>query len=346
VAAFSVTLPASQYKDGQSRLAFFRSLDERLRAIPGVKSVGFALGVPFMGGGGSTPYVIKSVPLQPGEPQRHADQAFVYGDYFATMGIRITRGRAFSATDFAGGPPVMVVDETLVHASFGGKDPIGTEIEHGPQGTIIGVARPVKLSGLDDPSHPLVYHDYGHTAAYVPSLTAVVRTSLPLNQITSAARTAMTELDPQLPVVTPRWIADRVSDSVGPRQLATTVIAGFAAVALVLALLGVYAVMTYMVNQRSREIGIRVALGAQRNQVARMVLRDGAVLAALGLGIGAVAFVGLGRVVRSLLYGVTPDDPVAIGSAVALLGAVTLVACWLPARRATRVDPAITLRAE
>ncbi|MGH7713572.1 MAG: FtsX-like permease family protein, partial [Gemmatimonadaceae bacterium] len=342
---FTVALPRQRYPDPAQKLAFFRALEERLIAIPGVQSVGFALGAPFSGAAGSTSYKLPSIPKQPSEGDRHANQAFVYGDYFRTMGIPIVRGRAFTAADYASGGHTIIVDETLVRQSFGDRDPIGAQIEHGPSGSIIGVARSVKLTDLTESEHPLVYHDYGHTA-YVGALTAVVRSTLPSDAVIRASRAAVAELDPSLPLSSARALTERIAETYGSRQFATRVLTIFAALSLVLALLGVYAVMSYVVSMRTREIGIRLALGAARAEVARMVLRDGAQLAALGLVLGGLAFLGLGRLLRALLYGVGMFDPLALGVAIALLAAITLLASYLPARRAVRVDPLVSMRTE
>lgn len=346
IITFTVSLGRQRYPDPQQRLAFFRSLEERLKAIPGVQSVGFALGTPFTGSAGSTSYNLPGIPKQSGEADRHANQAFVYGDYFRTMGIPIVRGRAFTAADYASGGHSIIVDETLVRQSFGDRDPIGAEIEHGLSGTIIGVARAVKLNDLSETPHPLVYHDYGHAAVYVGALTAVVRSTLPPDLAIKAARAQVAELDPSLPLSGARALTERIAQSYGTRQFATRVLSGFAALSLILALLGIYAVMSYVVSTRSREIGIRLALGAARAEIARMVLRDGALLAAIGLVLGALAFLALGRLLRALLYGVGMLDPLALGGAIALLIAITLLASYLPARRAVKVDPLVTMRAE
>ena len=346
VATFSAPLPASRYS-GEAKLAFYRTLNDRLRVVPGVQSVGFALGVPFTSNGGSTTYTLEGVPMQPDEPQRHANQAFVYGDYFRTMGIRVVRGRDYAESDQTTGEPTRIVDESLVRQSFGDVNPIGTIINHGAgPAPIIGVVNSVKSFGLDEAPHPLVYHDYGHRAGSLGSLSIVVRSTLTPGELTRAARAIIAQLDSRIPVDAARSMNERIGFTVGAKRLARNVLAGFAALALILALLGLYAVMSYVVNQRTREIGIRMALGAQRRQVATMVLRDGAILCALGLGVGAIAFVGLGRVAQSLVYGVGVFDPLTIGAAVALLGAITLFACWFPARRAVRVDPVVTLRTE
>jgi putative ABC transport system permease protein len=312
--------------------------------IPGVQSVGFGDGVPFTSGGGSTHYKLAGVAEQPGEPQRHANQYFVYGDYFKALGIQIVRGRAFNAADYASPEHTVIVDENLVRQSFGTRDPIGERIENGPEGIIIGVARAVKHGDLAEEGHPLVYH-ISSQQKYAGS-TAIIRSTLPPDQVIKAARAIVTQLDPKVIFRAPTTLTASVAESLGARRLATTVLAAFAALSLVLALLGVYAVMSYVVSQRTKEIGIRVALGAQRSEVAGMVLRDGATLAGIGLAIGVVAIVFAGKLMQSLLFGVGALNPLALGIAVSLLGAITLIACYLPARRAVRVDPVVTLRSE
>jgi putative ABC transport system permease protein len=344
VVTFSLSLVQPRYDARDQRLAFLRSLADRLKALPGTQAVAFANGVPFTDGAGSTPYALTGVASQPGEPERHANMVWVYGDYFRTLGIQIVRGRDFTEEDFTSGNHTVLVDETLVRQSFGKADPIGAQIEHGPKGTIIGVARVVKLGDLAEGVHPTVYH--AANAGIQRGVVTVVRSSLPPDQAIRAMRAVVADLDPKVVFSDPKPLAERVSDSLGARRLARDVLAGFATLSLLLALLGVYAVMSYVVNQRTREIGIRVALGAQRLEIAAMVMRDGVVLAAAGLAIGAAAFLGFGRLVQAMLYGVGILDPLALGAAVLLLGAITLAACWLPARRAVRVDPVVALRAE
>ncbi|MBK6486601.1 MAG: ABC transporter permease [Gemmatimonadetes bacterium] len=346
VVAFSVSLPQQSYTEGGQRLAFWRSFEERLRAIPGVQSVGFALGAPFTGSAGSTMYDLPGVPPMAGEPRRHANQAFVFGDYFRTMGIEIVRGRAITMADGAAGATVVVVDETLVRQSFGRADPIGASIVHGAEGTIVGVARSVKLADLTEGSHPLVYHNYGGVAGWVGSLTAVVRTSLPPAFLLKAAQRSLAELDPSIPIADGASLRERLDASLGPRRLSTRILGAFAGMSLVLALLGVYAVMSHVVSERSREIGIRTALGAQRSQIMAMVMREGMTMAVVGLAIGAGLFAALGRLMRALVYGVPVFDAATLVGASLLLVGAALGACWLPSRRAVRVDPAVTLKAD
>ena len=346
VVAFSVSLPQRSYNGATERLAFWQTFEEKLRAIPGVQSVGFGLGAPFTGAAGSTMYELPSVPARAGESRRHANQAFVFGDYFKTMGIDIVRGRALTLSDGSSAAPVMVVDETLVRQSFGTSDPIGATIVHGPEGTIVGVARAVKLADLTENAHPLVYHNYGRAAGWVGSLTAVVRTTLPAPMMLKAARRALDELDPTLPIANGSSLRARIDDSLGPRRLSVRILSTFALLALVLAVLGIYAVMSHVVSDRTREIGIRSALGAQTSQLMRMVMRDGLVMAAIGLGIGTVLFVGASHLMRSLVYGVQVFDPVTLLGATLLLVGAAVGASWFPSRRAARVDPALTLKAD
>ena len=346
VVSFTLSLPARRYTNGEQRLAFFRAVQERLGAVPGVEAVGFALGAPFTGSAGSTRYVLPGIAQRSGEPERHANQAFVFGDFFRTMGIPIVRGRGFSDADFSSGTPAIVVDETLVRQSFGDADPIGTPIEHGPPGTIVGVARTVKLNDLAEEAHPLVYHNFAARAGYLGALTAVVRSSLPTEQVLRAARAAVNELDPALPIANGMALSDRMNQSVMVRRLVAYVLGGFGVLSLVLALLGIYAVMSHVVADRTREIGIRSALGAQGSQILRMVLGEGLLLAFIGLVLGAVAFAATRRIVEGLLFGVGALDSLTLATAVALLVATTVVASYVPAARAVRVDPSLTLKGE
>jgi len=344
VVTFNVSMPASRYPTHESQYDFIATLDEQLAAIPGVQAVAFAAGVPFTGSGGSTHYKLPNVPEGDGEPQRHANQAWVYGDYFKALGIQIVRGRAFTPADYNAAQHAVIIDENLVRQSFGARDPIGEPIEHGVDGTIVGVARAVKSNDLTEEAHPLVYHVTGQIK--IAGNTAIIRSTLPADQVIKAARAVALRADPHLIIGAPTTLTKSVDDSLGARRLATRVIAAFAALSLILALLGIYSVMSYVVSQRTKEIGIRVALGAQRSEVAGMVLRDGATLAGIGLAIGVVAIVFAGKLMQSLLFGVAVLNPLALGIAVSLLAGITLIACYLPARRAVRVDPVVTLRSE
>jgi putative ABC transport system permease protein len=346
VVTLGATIPSHRYPTPDARYAFFSQVRARLGAIPGVQAVGVAAGVPFASGFGSTHYQLPDIPQMEAEPQRHANQGFVSGDYFKALGIQIVRGHTFTEEEYSSGRVLMIIDENLARQSFGSRDPIGARIEHGMDGTgtIVGVARAVKTLDLSEPAHPMIYH--AAAQSHFQGGTIIVRSTLSTDQIAKLARGILLDLEPKVIVGNPKALSTYVTESLGPRRLATNVMAGFAALSLVLALLGVYAVMSYVVSQRTKEIGIRVALGAQRGEVAGMVLRDGATLALTGLAIGGVALIALARLVQSLLYGVSVFDPLAIGASIALLGGITAIACYFPARRAVRVDPVITLRSE
>lgn len=347
VVSFTMSLPRARYTNAEQRLAFFSQLERSLAATPGVQSVGFALGVPFVSGGGSTQYHLPTVQARSDETMRHANQAYVFGDYFRTMGINIVRGRPFEDADFTARVPLMVVDETLVEQSFKDANPLGVAIRHGgPEGTIIGVARSVKLNDLSEEAHPLVYSNYAAVADGIGALTGVVRSTLPTEQVLAATRRAVNEIDRTLPISNGTSLSAEIEQSLGARRLIAYVLGSFAALAQVLALLGVYAVMSHVVSDRTREIGIRSALGAQNRQIAGMVLSDGMLLAVAGLAIGGVAFLGVRKALESVLYGVGSLDTATIVSAAAVLGGATLLACYVPAWRAMRVDPSIALQGE
>ncbi|MFN2564137.1 MAG: ADOP family duplicated permease [Gemmatimonadaceae bacterium] len=342
-----VSLPGSRYQNAAARTAFFNTLLERLRAIPGVEAVGLAAYPPFSGGGDSSPFEIIGVPKRPGEEERHANTQIVHGDYFRAMGIPLIRGRAFQPTDNTPGAPVAIIDEQLARQYFApGDDPIGKVIRHGAgPATIVGVVGRVQHNELGEPPKALVYHYYPHYA-WINFMAVLVRSSLPPGAVASHVRAVVRQLDSALAVYDMKPMDQRVSESVAARRLAITVLAGFAGLSLLLAVLGIYGVMSYTTSQRTKELGIRVALGADPSAVVRMVLRGGLVLASVGVVAGAVAFLGLGGALRALLYGVAPQDPATMLLCVGALTGAALVACYVPARRAARVDPVTALREE
>ena len=342
-----VSLPGPRYQNSAARVAFFNTLLDRLRAIPGVEAVGLAAFPPFSGGGDSSPFDIVGVPKRPGEEERHANTQIVHGDYFKAMGIPLLRGRTFEPTDNKPGAPVAIIDEQLARQYFEpGADPIGKKITQGPEpGTIIGVVGHVQQNELGDPPKATVYHYYPHYAR-ISFMSLMIRSSLPAQVIASRARAVVRQLDSALPVYDVKPMGQRISDSVAARRLAITVLAGFAGLSLLLAVLGVYGVMSYTTSQRTKELGIRVALGADPRDIVRMVLVGGIALTGIGVLMGAAAFLGLGGVLRELLYGVAPHDPVTMALCIAVLIGAALTACYLPARRAARVDPVTALREE
>jgi putative ABC transport system permease protein len=342
-----VSLPGPRYQNAAARVTFFNTLLERLHAMPGVQSVGLTAYPPFSGGGDSSPFEVIGVPERSGEPARHANIDIVHGAYFQTMGIPLLRGRAFESTDENPAAPVAIIDEQLAKQYFApGHEPLGKVIRHGaPPARIIGIVGHVQREELSDPPKATVYHYYPHYS-WLSAMSIVVRSSLPAPVVASNLRAAVRQLDPALPLYDIKPMEQRVSESVAGRRLAMTVLAGFAGLSLLLAVLGIYGVMSYTTSQRTKELGIRIALGADPRAVVRMVLVGGLTLAVVGVAIGAVAFLGLGRALRALLYGIAPQDPATVVVSVAALTGAALIACYLPARRAARVDPVTALREE
>jgi predicted permease len=339
-----LNLPQTRYATNPARIAFYNSLIERLRSIAGIQSAGLASYLPFTGGSDSSPFDLPGRPPRPNEPARHANTEVIAGDYFQAMGIPLLRGRTFTAADAEGAEGV-IVDEYLARSFFGSEDPIGKEIIHNNRATIIGVVGNVTQEYLGQAPHPTVYHYYPQMP-WLSFTTAVVRSSLADEQVARLARAAVHDIDPQLPVFDIKSMPERISASLTPRRLAMYVLLGFAVLSLALSVLGIYGVISYSTAQRTQEIGIRMALGASARDVTRMVLGGAMTLAAIGVAAGAVLFLAAGRIVASLLYGIGPRDPLTIGAGVSVLAAVALLASYVPARRAARVSPLVSLRSE
>jgi len=338
-----VALAGRAYRDRSARVEYITRSIERLRGIPGLRAAGFANGI----GGGFIQ--AEGVQFPPNEQPRSSIHAVSAG-YFPAIGMRMVQGRWL--TDFEPALAVMV-NESLVRAVYGASDPLGRHISLPSPArpgafdtaTIVGVAADLKYSKLDEEPEPETYVPY----QYAPFLGGISVFALvdgnpaalagPLRQATAA-------IDRTQPVYDVRTVEQALSDSVAPRRFNLLLLAVFAAVALALAVIGVYGVMSYAVAQRSQEIGVRMALGAQRAEVIRMVVGQGAVVAACGIGAGIVAAASLTRVMKSLLYGVQPTDPATFAAVCGVLLAAALLACAVPALRAAHVDPVVALRYE
>jgi putative ABC transport system permease protein len=260
------------------------------------------------------------------------------------MGIPVLRGRTFSAAD-AQGTEGVIVDEYLARSFFGKDDPIGKPIIHNNRATIIGVVGNVTQEYLGQAPHPTIYHYYAQSP-WISFTTAVVRSSLPDEQVAGLARAAVHDVDPQLPVFDVKSMSERISASLTPRRLSMFVLLGFAVLSLALSMIGIYGVMSYSTAQRTQEIGIRMALGASARDVMRMVLGGAMRLATIGVVVGALLFLAASHIVALLLYGVGPRDPLTIAGGIIVLGGVALLASYIPARRAARLDPLTSLRSE
>lgn len=339
-----LSLPSSRYASNASHVDFFQSLLARLQSLPGVESVGFVTYLPFNGGTDSSPFELPGRPQPPNEPARHANTQVVAGDYFRAMGIPLLRGRTFTPADATGAENV-IIDEYLAKQFFGNEDPVGKPIHHNNAATIIGVVGSVAQEYLGQPPHPMIYH-YLPQNPWMSGVTVVLRSTLPEDRVAAMARKAVGELDPLLPVYNVEPMSERISASLTPRRLSMYVMVGFAVLSLALAVLGIYGVISYSTSQRTQEIGIRMALGADAREVTWMILGGALTLAGIGVGAGVILFLGAGRVVATLLYGIGPRDPLSIVAGVVAIGAVALLASYIPARRAARVDPIEALRSE
>ncbi|HLW80470.1 MAG TPA: ADOP family duplicated permease [Candidatus Acidoferrales bacterium] len=323
--------------------AFSRNLLARVSAMPGVLHAALSDGPPLMHPDNSI-FLIRDYHFSANGPQPHADDVSTSPGYFATMGIPLLYGRVYTDEDIQTKNHVVVVDQALANRFWPGQSALGKQIgwdSKGPWNTIIGVVGAVR-------SHTLARETKGtlYFPAYYPGMSLVVRSASNPGAIAGAIREQLEKLDPTQAVYSVKTMGERVSESVAQQRFASSLLALFAALALALAAVGLYGVMAYIVAQRTHEIGIRMALGAQRGDVLRLVIGQGARLTLAGIATGVVAAIGLTRLMASLLYGVTPTDPMTfIGVAIVLAG-VALLACYVPARRAMRVDPMVALRYE
>ena len=344
VLAAQFQLPRVAYpKPGQVAAALDRVL-ERVQAGPGVSAAALSASLPFADPLDSSPFTVVGRPPAPGAPTPHAEYNVVSEDYFRALGIALRRGRTFTRADDASAAPVAVVDEQLAREYFPGQDPVGQHLQ--AQGTveIVGVVASVARTQLGERRTALIY--YPLRARPRGAVAVTVRGALPPAAAAALVRSAVAEVDRQVPVFDVKPMHARVEESVGGRRLATWAMGGFAGVALLLAALGLYGVLSYVVAQRTRELGVRAALGAGRGELTRLVVGSGARLAGAGAVCGLLLYAGAQRGLSALLYGVGAADPVALLAGVASLGVVALLASWIPARRAARVDPAGALRAE
>jgi putative ABC transport system permease protein len=343
----SLSLPGYSYESTAAREDFFERAEQRLEAVPGVQGVTVADGLPP-----STSFTFGVEVVAEGEAAPEAGQPFwipfsnVRPDYFELLGIPLVAGRTFDATDDANTRTV-IIDVDMAEFLWGSRSPLGKRFrieEDADWYTVVGVVGDVKLMGLDDRRGTYeVYRPLTDIRGY---MSLAVRTSLDPEQVMPPIRAAVWELDADQPITRLETATDAMAESVdGPRFLVTllTIAAG---IALALVAIGVYGVLSFAVTQRTRELGVRVALGAQTSALQHMVLRDGLLLTGVGVAIGLGGAVGLSRVIRSLLFNVEPTDPATLMVVAGVMMATAMVACYFPARRATKVDPMVVLRAE
>jgi predicted permease len=354
VVAADIPIPAFPSDSATRAKAFFDAVLEQVRAVPGVKSAAVASVLPFGGVGSmesSFAADIEAHPVAPGGSVPMLVRTVVSDDYFRTMGIPLLRGRGFSASDRAGAPAVALVDDLTARRLWPNAEPIGQRFRPvwmKPWITVVGVVGTVKRDSLNSSGEVSIYLPSTNTAGFNPAtqMTLVVRAEADATTLTSRIRAAVAAVDATVPVKSVRPLTDLVSNSAGRARFTMLLLATFAAVALALGAVGIYGVVAYAVARRTREIGVRMALGARGADVLGMVLREGGVLAGVGVALGIGGALAASRVLASFLFGVTPGDPAVFLIVAALLGAVALGACVIPAWRASRVDPMVALRSE
>ena len=343
-----VNLQGAGYPGAADTQRFFRQLVDRVAREPGVVSAGANTILPMDGPGAATSFYDADAPVPPREEWPVADIRNVEGDYFGTMGIEVVEGRDLTPADRAGEPQVVVVNRALARQLWPDQPAVGRRlaIQWGPleePWEIVGVVEDVRLTDPATPARPAIYHPFAQ-AAYRPYMHLVVRTEGDPSAFAPRLRSILTELDPGVPLAQPVLMQDLVGDAVARPRMTTFLMGVFAVVAAILAAVGLYGVLSYTVARRVREIGLRMAVGADGGRVLRMVVGQGMGMVLLGLGVGLVGAFFAVRLVSSLLFGITAQDPVAFGVAAGILGLTSLLAALIPAWRATRIQPATALR--
>ena len=356
VLTFGVALPAAKYKSDTSRSAFWSAVMPRIEQVPGVKAAGGTSVVPFGGSWSTGSFNVEGFTPPPKANGPWGDVRLVTPGFFAALQVPRLQGRTFTPQDDDRGMQVAVVDDEFVRRYYrAGEDPIGKRIYFGNSTpdtstryiTIVGVVGHTKHEGLDAEPRVQMYLNALQPTAFgggAGRLDVVVRTTGDPKQQVGAIRNAIRDIDRDLPMARVTTMDDLVSTSMGQRRLSTILLGVFAALALLLASLGIYGVMSYAVAQRTRELGVRVALGATRENVLGLVLRQGMTLALIGAGFGLLGAFALTRLIASQLYAVKATDPVTFASVTLLLLAVAIGATLVPAVRATRIDPLVALR--
>ncbi|MDQ3950066.1 MAG: ABC transporter permease [Gemmatimonadota bacterium] len=354
---FNIALPRAKYASDTAKAQFFDQALARIAEVPGVVSAGGTSNMPFGGNWSTGSFNIEGHTPGPNQPGPWGDIRVVSPDFFRTLRIPLKQGRVFTTQDDAGSQPVAVIDDEFVRKYFRGQNPIGRRIYFGPAAsdsvkpryiTIVGVVGHTMHEALDADPRLQLYLSYRQPQRFgAPSFMSIaVRTQGDPLKMTRAVRNAVQTVDKDMPISAVKSMDELIDSSVGQRRLSMILLGTFSGIALLLASIGIYGVMSYSVAQRGREIGIRMALGAERGRVLALVVGQGMTLAALGVGIGLLGAFALTRLLGSQLYSVTPTDPGTFTAVAGLLTAIALAATLPPALRATRVDPVVALREE
>jgi putative ABC transport system permease protein len=348
---FRLSLPAAQYDTRAKVRDFYLALVERLEALPGVRAAGLTVSLPPHLLSMTDTFMPEGMTLPPNQSAPLGPLLFVNERYFEALGAPLLRGRFFTERDERDAPAVVIVNDALAKQYFPGQDPVGRRLKNGgperPNNswmTIVGVVGDVNYSGLDAPPEPTVYFPFRQATSTTQFI--VLRTTGEPGSVATAARQIVAALDKDLPIADMSTMDEVMTASVASPRFRTTLVAIFAAVGLLLAAIGIYGVMSYAVTERTHEIGVRAALGADRGDVLRLVLGEALALAAAGVAAGLAGALATTRLIRALLFRVEPTDPATFVAISAVLVTAALAASYLPARRALRVDPMVALRYE
>lgn len=347
VLTMELNLPDTRYREQVKQVDFFRRLNERMHQLPGVRSASVITGIPFSGRGFSTYFSVDGRPAPAPGQEPIADVRMIHPGYFETMKIPLKRGRLLSESDNRPESPlVYIVNETTARVMFPNEDPIGKRLivqaQQNKPGEIIGVVGDIRPNGLDSKIRSMMYCSQAKLSFGFASL--VIRTSVPPETLTQPVKAVVHDLDPELPISEVRTMQGWIDQSVARPKFQTTLLTAFAGLALLLAVIGIYGVMSYSVTQRLHEIGIRLALGAKPSDVRQLVLSKGLRLAAAGIAIGLVGALLTGKWIEKLLFEIKPADPLVLCAVSATLLLAAFTASSFPARRATKVDPMVALR--
>ncbi len=340
-------LPRGKYREPEAQWTFHRQVVDRIREVPGVQAVSLVRGLPFSGNGGTTGIILpdRERPANGSEPQVQFNTAMP--NYFETIGIPFIQGRVFSDQDQTKTPAVFIINQTMARKFWPNQDPLGKQVtltEDGTTGTVVGVVGDAKQYLVDEDPRPQLYVPYSQNPGIFA--TVVIRTTVEPLSLSESVRQAVWKVDPDQPMWKIRTVEFLVNRSVADRKFLMALMGIFATLALVLTMIGLYGVISYLVNQRTQEIGVRMALGAQVGQILGMVLKQGMTLVLIGVALGLAASWLITRLMSRLLYQVSATDPLTFAGIPLLLTAVALLACYLPARRATKVNPLVALRYE
>jgi predicted permease len=345
-----INLPSARYSTPELTREFYLRLQERIDQAPELAEGGAIFGLPLGGVGSISPYSVQGRPILPVHERPLAGIRMATTGYFDTVGVRLKEGRFFTADDRFGGEAVAIINETLARKLYPGESAVDKVLLFGANGDvprrIVGVVRDVKSNGLAAPPPDEIYFARAQSGGAFMTVVGKAKPGLAAAAVIPVLRRVLADLDPTLALANPQTMDQLVEQSIGVQRLTMSLLLCFAVIAALLAAVGVYAVMAYAVTQRTGEIGVRMALGANARDILALILRSGAVQVGLGLALGLAGAFAASRLLQQALYEIKPFDPVIFASVAAFFAIVAAVACVIPARRATRVDPMEALRAE